>query len=394
MADRAARRGDTYFDPAGCDLSDFRKLVEQDLTADQVPLAGAIVKNIPIYDMAALSGMLGNSDDRRRLMAEWAQGLREGAGVLVLKQAYQDTSAIDSASAIYEQIIAQEKLANGGGADHFAAAGSNDRIWNSLQKLCEAAPEVFARYFGNVALAAVCEAWLGPNYQMTAQINLVRPGGEAQQAHRDYHLGFQTAETSSQYPAHVHDLSPVLTLQGAVAHGDMPVESGPTKLLPFSQRYREGYVAWRRPDFRAYFEERYVQLPLAKGDAVFFNPALFHAAGANRSQDVQRMANLLQVSSAFGRAMETVDRFGMSERLYPALVQLEAEGAMPEAERAAAIAACAEGYSFSTNLDRDPPTGGLAPQTQADLLHQALAEGWPPERFNEALAAQDARRRA
>ncbi|MEK0162659.1 phytanoyl-CoA dioxygenase family protein [Phaeobacter sp. A36a-5a] len=394
MADRAARRGDTYFDPAGCDLSDFRKLVEQDLTADQVPLAGAIVKNIPIYDMTALSGMLGNSDDRRRLMAEWAQGLREGAGVLVLKQAYQDTAAIDSASAIYEQIIAQEKLANGGGADHFAAAGSNDRIWNSLQKLCEAAPEVFARYFGNVALAAVCEAWLGPNYQMTAQINLVRPGGEAQQAHRDYHLGFQTAETSSQYPAHVHDLSPVLTLQGAVAHGDMPVESGPTKLLPFSQRYREGYVAWRRPDFRAYFEERYVQLPLAKGDAVFFNPALFHAAGANRSQDVQRMANLLQVSSAFGRAMETVDRRGMSERLYPALVQLEAEGAMPEAERAAAIAACAEGYSFPTNLDRDPPTGGLAPQTQADLLHQALAEGWPPERFNEALAAQDARRRA
>ncbi|MFV1497287.1 phytanoyl-CoA dioxygenase family protein [Phaeobacter sp. JH20_02] len=394
MADRAARRGDTYFDPAGCDLSDFRKLVEQDLTADQVPLAGAIVKNIPIYDMTALSGMLGNSDDRRRLMAEWAQGLREGAGVLVLKQAYQDTAAIDSASAIYEQIIAQEKLANGGGADHFAAAGSNDRIWNSLQKLCEAAPKVFARYFGNVALAAVCEAWLGPNYQMTAQINLVRPGGEAQQAHRDYHLGFQTAETSSQYPAHVHDLSPVLTLQGAVAHGDMPVESGPTKLLPFSQRYREGYVAWRRPDFRAYFEERYVQLPLAKGDAVFFNPALFHAAGANRSQDVQRMANLLQVSSAFGRAMETVDRLGMSERLYPALVQLEAEGAMPEAERAAAIAACAEGYSFPTNLDRDPPTGGLAPQTQADLLHQALAEGWPPERFNEALAAQDARRRA
>ncbi|MFV1442253.1 MULTISPECIES: phytanoyl-CoA dioxygenase family protein [unclassified Phaeobacter] len=394
MADRAARRGDTYFDPAGSDLSDFRKLVEQDLTADQVPLAGAIVKNIPIYDMAALSGMLGNSDDRRRLMAEWAQGLREGAGVLVLKQAYQNTAAIDSASAIYEQIIAQEKLANGGGADHFAAAGSNDRIWNSLQKLCEAAPEVFARYFGNVALAAVCEAWLGPNYQMTAQINLVRPGGEAQQAHRDYHLGFQTAETSSQYPAHVHDLSPVLTLQGAVAHGDMPVESGPTKLLPFSQRYREGYVAWRRPDFRACFEERYVQLPLAKGDAVFFNPALFHAAGANRSQDVQRMANLLQVSSAFGRAMETVDRLGMSERLYPALVQLEAEGAMPEAERAAAIAACAEGYSFPTNLDRDPPTGGLAPQTQADLLHQALAEGWPPERFNEALAAQDARRRA
>jgi ectoine hydroxylase-related dioxygenase (phytanoyl-CoA dioxygenase family) len=69
---------------------------------------------------------------------------------------------------------------------------------------------------------------------MTAQINLVHPGGAAQQAHWDYHLGFQTAEVSVEYPVHVHDLSPTLTLQGALAHCDMPIESCPTKLLPFS----------------------------------------------------------------------------------------------------------------------------------------------------------------
>ncbi|ATG38766.1 phytanoyl-CoA dioxygenase family protein [Phaeobacter piscinae] len=394
MTTAATPMGQAYFDPDGCALSDFTAQVQRELTPDQVPLADKIEKNIPIYDMAALKAMLSAPEARRHLMAEWAQGLRYGAGVLVLQGAYQDVAPIDAASAVFDEIISQERLANGGGADHFAAAGSNDRIWNALQKLCEASPDVFARYFGNSSIAAVCEAWLGPNYQMTAQINLVRPGGAAQQAHRDYHLGFQSAETSAQYPAHVHDLSPVLTLQGAVAHADMPVESGPTKLLPFSQQYRAGYAAWRREDFRAYFEEHCVQLPLAKGDAVFFNPALFHAAGANRSKDVQRMANLLQVSSAFGRAMETVDRRGMSERLFPALARLKREGAMTDADQAAAIAACAEGYSFPTNLDRDPPVGGLAPQTQAGLFHQALTEGWTSERFNKALAAQDLRRQA
>ena len=70
----------------------------------------------------------------------------------------------------------------------------------------------------NTAIAAVCEAWLGPYYQMTAQANLVHPGVAAQQAHRDYHLGFQTADVSASYPALVHDVSPILTLQGAVAH--------------------------------------------------------------------------------------------------------------------------------------------------------------------------------
>ena len=55
-----------------------------------------------------------------------------------------------------------------------------------------------------------------------------------------------------------------------------------------------------------------MQLALAKGDAVFFNPALLHAAGENRSGNIQRMANLLQVSSAFGRALETLDRASLS----------------------------------------------------------------------------------
>jgi ectoine hydroxylase-related dioxygenase (phytanoyl-CoA dioxygenase family) len=221
---------------------------------------------------------------------------------------------------------------------------------------------------------------------MTAQVNVVRPGGAAQTAHRDYHLGFQTAEGAAAYPAHVHALSATLTLQGAVAHCDMPVESGPTKLLPFSQMFAEGYMAYRRPDFAAYFEAHCVQLPLRKGDALFFNPALFHGAGANVSKDIQRMANLLQVSSAFGRAMEAVDRIAMCKALYGALDGLEAVRAN------AAIAAAAEGYAFPTRLDFDPPVGGLAPESLAGLMRRALAEGWTADAFGKALDAMTARR--
>jgi hypothetical protein len=144
-------------------------------------------------------------------------------------------------------------------------------------------------------------------------------GGQAQDPHRDYHLGFLSNETAARFPAHVHLLSPVLTLQGAVAHSDMSIESGPTMYLPYSHQYAPGYLAWRLPEFRELFQRRYVQLPLTKGDAVFFNPALFHGAGTNVSADVQRMANLLQVSSAFGRAMETVDRAKVSRAIFPVL---------------------------------------------------------------------------
>jgi ectoine hydroxylase-related dioxygenase (phytanoyl-CoA dioxygenase family) len=220
---------------------------------------------------------------------------------------------------------------------------------------------------------------------MTAQINLVHPGGAAQQAHRDYHLGFQTAEASVEYPVHVHDLSPTLTLQGALAHCDMPIESGPTKLLPFSQLFKAGYAAWRRSDFRALFEEQHIQLPLAKGDALFFNPALFHAAGANTSDDIHRMANLLQVSSAFGRAMETVDRRKMCKLLYPFAMASHNGSTLSVGELSASIAAVAEGYSFPTNLDRDPPQGGLAPETQQALFARAIVEGMNEKIFASHL---------
>jgi ectoine hydroxylase-related dioxygenase (phytanoyl-CoA dioxygenase family) len=374
-----------YYDHEACDLNAFAELIDKTVSPFTVPNADDIQKNIPIYNMNALRPDLEDKTKRRTIMAEWARILRTGAGVLVLRGAYADTGVLNDATTVYEKIISTEKLVNGGGGDHFAASGSNDRIWNSLQKLCEEAPDVFLRYFANTSIAAACEAWLGPNYQMTAQINLVHPGGAAQQAHRDYHLGFQTAQVSAEYPAHVHDLSPALTLQGAVAHCDMPVESGPTKLLPFSQLYRAGYAAWRREDFRALFEERCIQLPLAKGDALFFNPALFHAAGANTSSDIHRMANLLQVSSAFGRAMETVDRQKMCKILYPYAVKSQRNGTLSLSELNAAIAAFAEGYSFPTNLDRDPPKGGLAPETQQAAFRRSIAAGVGDQDFAELL---------
>ena len=389
---KAQRGTPGFYTAESCDLAEFQDLTAQSVDPDTVTNAQAVTKNVPVYDMNALRDGLTNPATRSVLMAEWAQILRRGAGVFVLRAACTDMVAIDAATDSYNQIIAQEKAQGGEGADHFATAGSNDRVWNSLQKLCEAAPETFVRYFASPSVDAACEAWLGPNYQMTAQVNLVHPGGKAQQAHRDYHLGFQTAEISATYPAHVHELSPLMTLQGGIAHCDVPLDSGPTKLLPFSQLYLPGYAAWRRDDFRAHFEAHCVQLPLNKGDAIFFNPALFHAAGENSSADVHRMVNLLQVSSAFGRTMETIDRFAMSMATFAPMKRLWAEKALTAAELDAAIASTAEGYSFPTNLDRDPPVGGLAPKTQQALLREAVMEGMSEDVLRDQLRAQAQRK--
>jgi ectoine hydroxylase-related dioxygenase (phytanoyl-CoA dioxygenase family) len=391
---RTGRPDPNWYREPDCSLAEFASLVETGPQGDTPAFAARVQSRVPVYEGDALRPMLRDENARSLLLAEWARLLHRGAGVFVLRAAYADTAPIDAATAVFDAIIRDEREAGKTGADHFAKAGANDRIWNAHEKLCLRAPGVFARYYANPVIAAAVEAWLGPAYQVTAQVNVVRPGGQAQEAHRDYHLGFQSASEAARYPAHVHAMSPFLTLQGAVAHGDMPVESGPTKLLPYSQRYAEGYLAWRRQDFRDYFETHCVQLPLDKGDALFFNPAIFHAAGANRTADVNRMANLLQISSAYGRAMETLDRDAMCEALYPHLRECRASAAMSGDEADAVIAACAEGYPFPTSLDRDPPVGGLAPESQQALMRRALDAQWPVEAFVDALRRQSQRRAA
>jgi len=373
-------------------LDELATLAQTETRLDDYPHAAEVRSRVLIYDCDHVRRVTASREGRAEILAEWAEAMMTGPGVIVLRRAFADTAPIDAATEVFRTIIAEQHETNTGGGDHFAKPGANDRIWNALEKLCLRAPDVFAGYYGNAMLALVSEAWLGPAYQVTSQINVVNPGGDAQSAHRDYHLGFMTPAQMALYPAHVHRLSPALTLQGAVAHCDMPVESGPTLYLPYSQAYEPGYLAVTTPEFRAFFAEHHVQLPLAKGDAAFFNPALFHAAGHNRSADIRRMANLLQVSSGFGRAMESVDRTRMSAALYPVLQQSLASGQIAQAEADAAIAACAEGYAFPTNLDRDPPIGGLAPPSQQDLLRAALKDGRPEADVLADLAAHQARR--
>ncbi|WP_217253499.1 phytanoyl-CoA dioxygenase family protein [Streptomyces sp. AC602_WCS936] len=367
-----------------CDLGAFRALVEQPTDPSAYPRATAVERNVPVYDAGGLR-------DDAETAAELIDALADGPGIVVLKGAFPDPAVVDRASAVFDALIDGQRASGATAGDHFAAPGANDRVWNALEKAALHDPEAFADYYANDVLALVARAWLGPGYQVTSQINVVNPGGAAQSAHRDYHLGFLSAEAAAAYPAHVHRLSPVLTLQGAVAHCDMPVESGPTMYLPHSQKYEPGYLAWRLPEFRDCFEAHHVQLPLAKGDAVFFNPALFHAAGTNRSSGIRRMANLLQVSSAFGRAMETVDREAVVNAVFPVLLKRKAEGA-GERWLENVVAASAEGYPFPTNLDRDPPVDGLAPPTQADCVRQALREEWTPDGLRARLRAGAGRR--
>ena len=292
---------------------------------EDYPLASTITEGVVIYDrseLAPASGdgeLLAGSDFVAALEDEIMTAFSDGPGIIVIKNAISP-EAIDRVSVAFAELLAQERASGVAAGDHFGEPGANSRMWNSIEKLAVHDPEGFARYFANDVVPLVARAWLGPAYQVSSQLNIVHPGGVAQTPHRDYHLGFMTSAQKERYPAHVHAFSSMLTLQGAIAHCDMPVESGPTTYLPHSHKMQggaqnasflqpfgtrndhftktgsgqtyetlrnesacvlfcTGYLAYELPEFADYYQENYVQLPLQKGDCAFFNPALFHAAG-------------------------------------------------------------------------------------------------------------------
>ena len=244
------------------------------------------------------------------VQAELAHAFLEGPGIIAFQARFADTAVVDGATTCSRAMIAEQRATGQVAGDHYAKPGDNDRVWNALEKLAIVAPDVFVAYYANDIIAMASASWLGPGYTLTSQVNVVNPGGLAQSPHRDYHLGFMTVARAEQYPSHVHLLSAALTLQGAVAHCDMPVESGPTMYLPNSQRYLLGYLAWRRPEFREYFAEHRMQLPLTRVTPCS-SIRRRSAAGTNRTTDVYRMANLLQINSPLGKCLESIDHHRM-----------------------------------------------------------------------------------
>src|SRR5689334_455253 len=170
----------TWFTAADCRLEDFRAVCEQKTELTDYRHATDVVDNVLIYP-----GTLPNT---REIQGELIRALTDGPGVVLFTGAFAP-AVVDRASAVFTDLIAEQQAAGVAGGDHFAKPGANDRVWGALDKFALRDPGAFADYYANDVLALICQAWVGPGYQVTSQVNAVNAGGAAQVAHRDYHLG-------------------------------------------------------------------------------------------------------------------------------------------------------------------------------------------------------------
>src|SRR5208282_2725168 len=209
-------------------------------------------------------------ESRMEMMAEWVEAMTDGPGIIVFRKTFADLGPIEAANAHFWAMIDEQHKNNSARGDHFAKPGANDRVWKRAGKALSRRPgrlrRLLRRRRHRARQRGLARTVLPDHLAAQRRQSGRRRAGPAPRLSHGLPDSARDRAISGARP------SPMLTLQGAVAHCDMPLESGPTLYLPFSQTYLPGYLAALREEFRAYFETHRVQLPVAIGDAAFFNP--------------------------------------------------------------------------------------------------------------------------
>ena len=170
---RAAR---VWLSPEACDLADFVRQTSRTTEPGLYPFAAEIVSNVPVYDGDAMRRRAGEVSARAGLLAEWAEAMLTGLGIIVIRRAFADLAVVDAASEVFFAMIAEQRASGAAAGDHFAKPGANDRIWNALEKLALRAPEIFAAYYANGAIALASEALAKAANGAPAKKVIVVPG--------------------------------------------------------------------------------------------------------------------------------------------------------------------------------------------------------------------------
>ena len=119
------------------------------------PLSDAIIHNVVIYSGEDIRNAIEHDVQtqsqtaRARFMEEIQGCLLSGPGVCVIKNLVPNRDVLDRATKALTVTIEKERCGGQVKGDHFAAAGTNDRLWNSFQKHALADPDSFVEYYAN-----------------------------------------------------------------------------------------------------------------------------------------------------------------------------------------------------------------------------------------------------
>jgi hypothetical protein len=99
---------DHWFDAAKCDLEDLIALCAQPTLIEDYPCASAIEQDTVVYDNGSLRDHIATPEGRLSAMAELADALLVGPGIVVFRDAF-DPDVVEAVSDVFRMIIVDER---------------------------------------------------------------------------------------------------------------------------------------------------------------------------------------------------------------------------------------------------------------------------------------------
>ena len=346
-----------WFDAERCTVEDLARAVDRHTVLADYPYADAVEQGVLVYGARLRTRPPPGGPARRAGRA--GPGAARRPRHRGVQRRVPGPAVVDRATAAFDALIAEQQAARRRRrGDHFAKPGANDRVWGALDKLALRDPETFADYYANDVLALVAQAWLGPGYQVTSQVNVVNPGGAG-------------ADRAPRLPPRVHVRDAGRAVPGARAPAVPGADpAGRGRARRHAGRDRPDAVPAALAEVRA----RLPRLPPArssrrtststtsscrwrKGDAVVLQPGAVPRRRAPTGPPTSggwRTCCRCRRRSA-GR-WRRVDRAAMCRRIYPVLPARSA-GAAPRELARNIVAACGRGLPVP-DQPRPRPAGG------------------------------------
>ena len=103
------RSNRVWLSEASCDLDAFRAIVERTINRADYPLAGDVISNVLVYDGLEARSAAASPESRKDIMAEWVEALTEGPGIIAIRGAFAEMTAIDRTNDHFWAIIEEER---------------------------------------------------------------------------------------------------------------------------------------------------------------------------------------------------------------------------------------------------------------------------------------------
>ena len=317
------------------------------------------------------AGTIRTAEGRAEVQGELVRVLTDGPGVIVFKGAYEDLAVVDRATDAFHALIAEQRASGITAGDHFAKPGANDRVWNALEKLAVSDPETFVAYYANDIINLV-----------SRRLARARLSGD---------LADQRRQSRRRGPDRAPRLPPRLHERAASGRLPHPRPPAVPRTDPAGCRRALGHAGRERshdvPAALAQVRRRLPRLP-PSGVPGLLRRALRPAPAGQGRRGLLQPGRLpwrrdttarptsagwptcLQVSSAFGRAMESIDRTRVSLAVFDALKAMKAAGAAMRRSTTRSRQPLRATRSRPTSISTSLSTAWLRP-TAADLLSLA-----------------------